>query len=146
MRRACFACSPAEVRLKLRFVTEVLGAPVGRAVLSPRALLQASVTDRIGPRFAFVKARGAVRNNLNPRKMLPHAAKLAPSTLLKSCDEARNLRCRGAQCLGGNLADVLEHACRYACGVAVDWFHGASCMCTLSHVHSGVQNAHYTCF
>jgi len=62
------------VQLKLRFVTDFLGAPVARAALSPRLLFACSVRSRIGPRFAFVKARGA-------------AAGLAPATLLKSTDE-----------------------------------------------------------
>ena len=90
--RVCAPCSPAEVQLKLRFVTEVLGAPAGRAALSPRMLLQASVANRIGPRFAFVKARGDARGASKLGKPLQHAAKLAPSTLLKDSDEARGLK------------------------------------------------------
>ena len=102
MLSAGVRCSPAEVQLKLRFVTEVLGAPVGRAVLSPRLLLQSSVANRIGPRFAFVKARGAARSSLKPGRPLRHAATLAPSTLLKDTDKARDRPSRGSLCLGGH--------------------------------------------
>lgn len=67
-------CSAAEVQTKLRFATELLEGQPERLALSPRLLFCSSLPDRIGPRFAFVKAHGM-------------AAGLAPATLLKSTDE-----------------------------------------------------------
>lgn len=76
--------STEEVQLKLRFATDFLGSKPARTALSPRLLFHSSVPNRIGPRFAFVKARGV-------------AAGLAPATLLKGTDEARPVpRCHSA--------------------------------------------------
>ncbi|KAK9844206.1 hypothetical protein WJX81_007996 [Elliptochloris bilobata] len=78
---------PADVQLKLRFLTDFLGERPARAALSSRLLFHSSVPNRIGPRFAFVKSRGAARALKNPSRARPSAAELAPSTLLKSTDQ-----------------------------------------------------------